>query len=110
MTDHLLGVGPALGRVRHDRRPWGETFQPFATGLVPDGMDLDDGPVRGGGQRLVTDAGERGRVGDLVPVEMQYRQDRPSRAGFKNLLLCEAASGRVSVSPSPTMQATIRSG
>ena len=51
------------------------------------------------------------RVGDLVAVEVQDRQHRAAGRRVEELVQCQApAVGPVSASPSPTMQATIRSG
>src|SRR5437764_8295511 len=54
-----------------------------------------------------------GMVGLAIfqPLRARIGSTAPSRAGFRNLLECQAvASGPVSASPSPTTQATIRSG
>ena len=57
------------------------------------------------------DAGQHGRVADLVAVQMQDRQHRPIADRIQELVECQAvASGPVSASPSPMTQATIRSG
>ena len=62
-------------------------------------------------QLLMLDAGQHGRVADLVAVEVQDRQYGPSVTGLRNLLECQAvAKGPVSASPSPMTQATISSG
>src|SRR5207302_9718233 len=45
------------------------------------------------------------------PLRARIGSTAPSPAGFRNLLACQlVASGPVSDSPSPTTQATIRSG
>ena len=57
------------------------------------------------------DAGEDGRVRDLVAVEMEDGQDGAVANRIEELLECQLpASGPVSASPSPMTQATIRSG
>ena len=62
-------------------------------------------------QLVLGDAGQHRGVGDLVAVQVQDRQHGAVAAGSRNLLPCQlAASGPVSASPSPTMQATTRSG
>jgi hypothetical protein len=62
-------------------------------------------------QFLAGDAGEDGRVGNLVAVEMQDRQHRAVGGRIEKLVGMPAvASGPVSASPSPTTQATMRSG
>ena len=64
-----------------------------------------------GFELFVRDAREDGRIGDLVAVQMEDRQDRAVLTGLRNLFECQdVASGPVSASPSPTMTATIRSG
>jgi hypothetical protein len=63
------------------------------------------------GELVVGDAGQHGRVGDLVAVQVQDRQHGAVGAGLRNLFECQlAASGPVSASPSPTTQQTSRSG
>ena len=59
-------------------------------------------------QLVRRDAGEDRRVGDLVAVEVEDRQDGAvASPGSRNLLECQlAASGPVSASPSPTTQQT----
>ena len=61
---------------------------------------------------FVGDAGQDGRVGDLVAVEVQDRlASIPSVRGLMSLLDCQpVASGPVSASPSPTMAGTNRLG
>jgi hypothetical protein len=62
-------------------------------------------------QLLVADPCKHRRVGDLVAVEVQDRQDDAVPHRVEKLLECqEVASAPVSASPSPTTQATIRSG
>ena len=47
----------------------------------------------------------------LYPFRWRIGSTQPSRAGLRNLFPCQpVASGPVSASPSPTTQATIRSG
>lgn len=47
----------------------------------------------------------------LKPLRCRIGSTAPDVAGSRNLVLCQAAAvGPVSASPSPTMQATIRSG
>src|SRR5580700_7581857 len=47
----------------------------------------------------------------LYPLRCRIGSTAPSLAGLRNLLECQAvASGPVSASPSPTTQATIKSG
>ena len=59
----------------------------------------------------MADPRENAWIRDLVAVEVEDRQHGPVRTGLRNLLECQlAASGPVSASPSPTTQATIRSG
>jgi hypothetical protein len=53
--------------------------------------------------------GDTGAIGDLE--HRRIGRTTPSEAGFRNLLECQlVASAPVSASPSPTTQATIRSG
>lgn len=62
-------------------------------------------------QLFVGDAGQDRRVGDLVAVEVQDRQDDAVGARLMSLLDCQpVASGPVSASPSPTMAGTNRLG
>ena len=58
---------------------------------------------------LVAHAPKHGRIGTLVTVEMENRQDRAIARRIELFECQEAASGPVSASPLPTTQATIRS-
>ena len=54
---------------------------------------------------------KNGWITDLISIHMKDRKNRSIALGFKNLLHChEVARGPVSDSPSPTIQAAIRSG
>jgi len=62
-------------------------------------------------QLFMLDPGQDSWITDFVSIEVQYRSTAPSVIGSRNLLDChEVAKDAVSASPSPMMQATIRSG
>ena len=134
----LLRTRPALRAAQHDHGPSGPLAMraPVASALL-DGADARERNIQRihhlrvhffgifafDKQRLVpvtlkeiadllvAHAPKHGRIGDLVTVEMEDRQDRAIARRIEKLFECqEAASGPVSASPLPTTQATIRSG
>ena len=63
------------------------------------------------GQFLAADAREYRRICDLEPVEMKDRKNRAIARGIEKLVgVPTRGKCAVSASPSPMMQATIRSG
>ena len=98
----LLRAGPALRGAQHDHRPARPVGGPVVPGGALDRGDLVEDRVQGRGEQLVhgrrvvarrrgtacsrtrsaarqfvvADPGQHGRVGDLVAVEVQDRQDR----------------------------------
>ena len=107
-----LGAGPALGRPEHDHRPARALGDAALAGRLLDPADLLDHGVHRGGQLLVDvgrvvaldevgpvavalhqrrqlvprDAGEDRRVGDLVAVEVEDRQDGAVRHRVEELV------------------------
>ena len=111
-TVDRLRSSPALGRREDDHWPAGTFLDALGPGSVLDGLDLLDRGVerRGHGlvhlhglvaldevrrpavaakqllQLLARDPGKEGRVGDLVPVEVQDRQHGAVRRGIEELV------------------------
>ena len=97
---HHLGAGPALGRAQDDHRPRRPLAETVGPRVVLDGFDFSDNGVERGGHELVDlcgnialhkprfvavaaqqrlqfimrQAGQHGRAGDLVAVEMKDGQ------------------------------------
>ncbi|MGX1246957.1 hypothetical protein RKD46_008061 [Streptomyces pseudovenezuelae] len=108
----LGGAGPALRSAQDDHRPVGALGHPVLAGAALDRVDALQGVVHGGGhgpvhghgvvagdvdrrvavaaQQFVEfglgEPGEEGRVGDLVAVEVQDRQDRSVVHGVEELV------------------------
>ena len=136
----LLRAGPALRRAQHDHRPARPLARRRPRARAPgSSRDVVErlverrreraGARRGGSSTRVDeqrplavaleerdelalgDAREHRRVRDLVAVQVQDRKHGAVACGFRNLFECQlVASGPVSASPSPTTQATSRSG
>ena len=116
----LLRAGPALGRAQHDHRPGGAGGDFAVARRLLDRVDVGDRLFeRRRHQRvhrhrvvaldvarrvavaahelvelLMRDAGEHGRVGDLVAVEVQDRQHRAVGLGVEELVRVPAGRRR----------------
>ena len=119
-TVHIGRAGPALGRAQYDHRPAragqiavfarvrliGENLTDAVVERVGHGavhghgvaaldkVRLPAAAVEEGLQLLVRDAGEDGRVGDLVAVEVQYGQHDAVRLGVDELVELPAGGQR----------------
>ena len=117
---HHLGPGPPLGRLQHDGGPGGPGAIAVVPGPALDGADLADRRVHGGRELLVDQLrvvaldrvhlvpvaaqqrlellgrypGQHGRVGDLVPVQVQDRQHRAVLGRVEELVRVPAARQR----------------
>ena len=118
-----LGAGPALGAAKHDHRPARPALVAVLARGALEPVDGVQGPVEHGREPLVSglvivrrvdvhpvglpavaeeervelvgrDAGEHGRVGDLVAVQMQDRQHRAVGAGVQELVAVPAGRER----------------
>ena len=84
----------------------------FAVEAARDEQRLPPVPLEERDELVLRDPREDRRVRDLVPVQVQDRQDGAVRARVQELVRVPAQSraGPVSASPSPTTHATRRSG
>ena len=116
----LLRAGPALRRAQHDHRPARALLEALRARLALNALDLRDDAVQSAGHQLMhrgrllafdhirgvavtaqqllelraRDAGQQGRVGDLVPVQVQDRQHGAVGSGIEKLVALPARGKR----------------